>query len=114
MKDPLFGTVRAWIRKNTIPDTKSSEIQESKGLLRYRREFNRLLIEEEGELLCYNEPADKLEEESLRICLFYLYSFHACNWDTTTKWVDTWEQPKFMPMPRDFTIGLESFIGHVL
>ena len=45
MKYPVPGTVRSWIRKNTPPDTKSPEIQQSKGLLRYCQEFNRLLIE---------------------------------------------------------------------
>ena len=69
MKDPVLGTGRSWIRKNTPLDAKSPEIQQSKGLLRYCQEFNRLLIEEEGQLLCYNEPSDKLEEENLRICL---------------------------------------------
>ena len=77
MKDPVLGTVRSWISKNTPPDAKSPEIQQSKGLLRYCQEFNRLLIEEEGQLLCYNEPSDKLEEENLRICL-PLSLFLAC------------------------------------
>ena len=77
MKDPVLGTVRSWIRKNTPPDTKSPEIQQSKGLLRYCQKFNRLLIEDEGELLCYNEPSDKLEEENIRICL-PLSLFLAC------------------------------------
>ena len=61
MKDPVLGTVRSWIRKNTPRDTKLPEIQQSKGLLRYCQEFNRLLIEEEGQLLCYNQPSDELE-----------------------------------------------------
>ena len=69
MKDPVLGTVRSWIRKNTPPDTKSPEIQQSKGLLRYCQEFNRLLIEDEGQLLCYNEPTDKLEEDNFLNCL---------------------------------------------
>ena len=77
MKDPILGTARSWIRKNTPPDTKSPEIQQSKGLLRDCQEFNRLLIEEERQLLCYNEPSDKLEEENLRICL-PLSLFLAC------------------------------------
>ena len=34
MKDPILGTVRSWIRKNTPSDTKGPEIQQSKGLLR--------------------------------------------------------------------------------
>ena len=68
MKDPVFGTVRSWLHKNTPRDTKSPEIEQSKGL-RYCQEFNRLLVEEEAQLLCYNEPSDKLKEEHLRICL---------------------------------------------
>ena len=77
MKDPVLGTVRSWICRTTLPDTKSPEIQQYKGLLRYCQEFNRLLIEEEGQLLCYNEPSDKVEEENLRICL-PLSLFLAC------------------------------------
>ena len=111
MKDPVLGTVRSWIRKNAPPDTKSIEIQQSKGLLRYRQEVTRLLIEKEGQLLCYNEPSDKFEEESASR---YPYSLLASVWDTTTKWVETWEQAKPMPMPREFTIGPECLIGYVL
>ena len=69
MKEPVLGTVRSWIRKNAPPDTKSPKIQQSKGLIQYCHEFKGLLIEEEGQLLCYNEPLDKLKEENLRICL---------------------------------------------
>ena len=76
IKDPVFGTVRSWIPKNTPPDAKAPDIQQSKSLVRYCQEFNRLLIEE-GQLLCYNEPSDKLEEENLRIC-FPLSLFLAC------------------------------------
>ena len=114
MKDPVLGTVRSWIRQNTPLDTKSPKKQQSKGLLRYCQELNRLLIQEEGQLLCYNEPSDKLEEENLLFASLYLYSLHASDWDTTTKWVDTWEQLKPMPIPRYFTIGLDCLIGYVL
>ena len=69
MKDPVLGPLHSWIRKTTTPDIKSLEIQQSKCLLRYCQEFNRLLIEEEEQLLCHNEPSDKLEEENLHICL---------------------------------------------
>ena len=77
IKDPLLGTVRPWIRKGTSSESKDPEIQQSKGLLRYCQEFDRFLIEEEGQLLCYNEPSDKLEDENLRICLT-LSLFLAC------------------------------------
>ena len=69
IKDPVLGTVRSWIRKGTLSEPKDPEIQQSKGLLRYCQEFDRLLIGEEGQLLCYNERTDKLDNENLRICL---------------------------------------------
>ena len=69
IKDPVLGTNRSWIRKGTSPETKDPEIQQSKGFLRYSQEFDRLLNEEEGQLLCYNEPTDKLDNENLRVCL---------------------------------------------
>ena len=69
IKVPVRGTVRSWIREGISPEPKTPEIQQSKALLRYSQEFNRLLFEEEGQLLCYNEPTDKLDYENLRICL---------------------------------------------
>ena len=77
IKDPVLGTVRSWLRKRISPEPKTPEIQQSKGLLRYCQEFDRLLIEEEGQLLCYNEPTDELDDEHLRICL-PLSLFLAC------------------------------------
>ena len=77
IKDPVLGTVRSRVRKKLSPDVKSLEIQQSKGLLRYCQELDRLLVEPERQLLCYNEPSDKLEEEQLRICL-PLSPFLAC------------------------------------
>ena len=68
IKDSVLGTVRSWIQKGVSPEPKTPGIQQSKGLLRYCQEFDRLLIEEEGQLLCYNEPTDKLDDENLRIC----------------------------------------------
>ena len=47
------------------------------GLLIYCQEFDRLLIEVEGQLLCYSEPTDELDDENLRICL-PLSLFLAC------------------------------------
>ena len=69
IKDPVLGTVRSWIRKGISPEPKTPEIKQSKGLLRYSQEFDRLLIEEERQVVCYNEPTEKLDDENLRICL---------------------------------------------
>ena len=44
-RDPVLGTVHSWIRRKTPLDTKSPEVQQSKGLLRYCQQFDRLLIE---------------------------------------------------------------------
>ena len=76
-EDPVLGTVRSWIRKGISHEPKTPEIQQSIGLLRYCQEFERLLNEEEGQLLCYNEPIDKLDEEKVQICL-PLSLFLAC------------------------------------
>ena len=52
IKDPVLGTVRSWIRKSFSLELKTPELQQSKGLLRYCQEFDRLLIEGQGQLLC--------------------------------------------------------------
>ena len=69
IKDPVLGFVRSWFRRGNLPEAKSPDIQQTKGLLPYCQEFDRFLIEEERQLLCYNEPIDKLDDENLRICL---------------------------------------------
>ena len=60
IKDPVLGTVRSWSRKEFSLEPKTPKIQQSKGLL----------IEKKGQPLCYNEPADKLDDENLRIFYF--------------------------------------------
>ena len=110
--DRVLGIVRSWIRKRTLPEPEDLEIQQSKGLLRYCREFDRLLIEEEGQLLCYNEPTDKLDDENLRICLplsLFLACFRLGHW----RWVDTWALLKLTVMQKDSTTGLACLIGYV-
>ena len=77
IKDPVDGLVRSWILKGISPEPKAPKIQQSDGLVRYCQEFDRLLIEEAGQLLCYNEPTDKLDDENSRNCL-PLSPFLAC------------------------------------
>ena len=76
-KDPFLGTVTSWIRKGTSQEPKIPKIQQSEGLLRSCQESDRHLIEEEAQLLCYNEPTDKLDV-NLRICLL-LSLFLVCS-----------------------------------
>ena len=77
LKNPVLSIVRSWIERNTSPDLRTPEIRLSKGLLRYGQEHDRLLIEEHGQLLCYDEPSDTLDERNLWICL-PLSLFLAC------------------------------------
>ena len=77
LEDPVLSIVRSWIEKNTSTDLRAPETRQSKGLLRYGQELDRPLIEEHGQLLCYGEPSDTLDERNLRICL-PLSLFLAC------------------------------------
>ena len=85
IKDAVLGTIRSWIRTKISPNVKSPEIQQSKGLLRYCQQLDRLLIETEGQLHCYKEPSDKMDEENLRICLPSSL-FLACFRTRTLQW----------------------------
>ena len=69
LKDLVISIVRSWIERNLSPDLRAPEIRQSKGLLRYGQELDRLLKEEHGQLLCYDEPSGTLDERNLRICL---------------------------------------------
>ena len=77
LKDLVLSIVRSWIERNTSPGLRAPKIRQSKGLLRYGQELDLLLIEENGQLLCYVEPSDSLDERNLRICL-PLSLFLAC------------------------------------
>ena len=77
LKDPVLSIVRSWIEGNFLPDLKTPEIRQSKGLLRYGQELDRLLVEDHGQPLRYDEPSDSLKERNLRICL-PLSLFLAC------------------------------------
>ena len=77
LKVPVLSIVRSWIERNLSPDLRAPGIRQSKGLLRYSQELDRLLIEEHEQLLYYDEPSDALDERNLRICL-PLSLFLAC------------------------------------
>ena len=77
LRDLKLSIVRSWIEGNISPDLRAPEIRQSKGLLKYGQELDRLYIEEHGQLLCYDKPSDTLEEKNLRICL-PLSHFLAC------------------------------------
>ena len=77
LKDPVLSIVRSWIEGSISPDHKICEIRHFKGLLRYCQRLDRLLLEEHGQLVCYNELFNTLDKENLRICL-PLSLFLAC------------------------------------
>ena len=45
IKDPVLGTARSCTRRRISPDVKSTEIQQSKGLLRIRQKLDRLFLQ---------------------------------------------------------------------
>ena len=52
-KDPVLGTVGSWIRKKTSPEPEAPEIQQSKALLRYCQEFDRMCLPLSLFLACF-------------------------------------------------------------
>ena len=77
IKDPVLGTVRSWIRENTVPISNHQRSNSLRASFDYATNSTHFLFEEERLLLCYNEPLDKLKEENLRICL-PISLFFAC------------------------------------
>ena len=69
IKDPVLGTVRLWIRKRNSSEPEALKFNNRKDYFDIAKKFDRLLMEEAGLLLCYNEPTDKIDDEDLRICL---------------------------------------------
>ena len=63
--------------KSVSLDLNAPEIKLADSLLRYSQELDRLILEENSQILCYIEPSDKLNEKKLRICLL-LFFFLAC------------------------------------
>ena len=70
-------TRKCWIMDPNKNFTQTPKIQQSKGLLGYCHELDRPLSGVEGQLLCNNEPTDKLDDKNLQVCL-PLSLFLAC------------------------------------
>ena len=77
LKDPVLSIVRSWIERSVPPNLRAPGVRQSKGLLRNGQELDWLLIEEHGQLLCYDEPSDTSDEKNLRVGL-PLSHFLAC------------------------------------
>ena len=91
LKDPVLSVVGFWIQGSIFPDLKAPEIRQSERLLRYGQELDRLLIEEHGQLLFYDEPFDTLDEKNYASAFLYDSIWPVFEWDNILNWVDTWE-----------------------
>ena len=114
LEDLVLNVVRSRIQETVFLDQKTPEVRQPKGLLRYWQELNRLLVEERGQFLCYNEPSDKLGEKNLRICLPLFVFWPVSKWYIITCWEDILEPRKRKLLLRGFIISLQWLIGFAL
>ena len=73
----MLSVVCSWIQEGISLDLNAPAIRQSKSLLRYGQDLYRLLVEKNGQLVCYDEPSDTLDKRNLQICL-PLSLFLAC------------------------------------
>ena len=113
----MLSVVRQWIKTGNKPTSRSPDLQHSKGLMRYFQKFDRLTIEVQGNLLCYNEPIDDPADKNMRICLLLSLSISCLlpygTWDITTTSAATWGLKKPSSMTRDSTTGQGCTTGSV-
>ena len=112
-KDPVLGTVRFWIRKNTptiLNHQRSNSLKVSYDIVKNSTDF--LLKKKNSAFATMNHRTSWKRRIFVYVSL-YLYSLHVSDWGTITKWVGTWEQLTFVPMPKDSTTGPDCLIGHM-
>ena len=69
LNDPVLQKVRSWIKKSDKRPTKTHDINQSKALLSYFNKFEQLFIDEETNLLCYNETVQETNRTEMKICV---------------------------------------------
>ena len=118
MKDPVLGTVRSWVRYNALPPpppiVNHQKYNSLKVFYDIAKNTTDFLLKKKDSFSVITNHQTSWKRRIFVFAFLYLYCLPASNWDTTTKWEDTWEQQKPMLMPRDSTIGLECLIGYVL
>ena len=68
LNDPVLQKVRSWIKKSDKRPTKTHDINQSKALLSYFNRFEQLFIDEETNLLCYNETVQETNKTEMKMC----------------------------------------------
>ena len=92
MKDPVLGTVRCWIRKTFLPIPnyqRCNSLKVSCDIV--KNSFDFLLKKKDSSFVIMNCQTSLKRRISVFAPLYPFY-LHASDWDTTTKWLDTWEQ----------------------
>ena len=69
LNDPVLQKVRSWIKKSDTRPAKTHDINQSKALLSYFNRFEQLFIDEETNLLCYNETVQETSKTDMKICV---------------------------------------------
>ena len=67
LNDPVLQKIRSWIKKSDKRPTKTHDINQSKALLSYFNRFEQLFIDEETNLLCYNETIQETSKTEMKI-----------------------------------------------
>ena len=69
LNDPVLQKVSSWIKKSDKRPTKTQDINQSKAILSYFNRFEQLIIDEETNLLCYNETVQETNKTEMKICV---------------------------------------------
>ena len=65
LNDPVLLKVRSWVKKSDKRPIKTHDIPQSKALLSYFNRFEQLSIDEETNLLCYNETVQETSKTEI-------------------------------------------------
>ena len=66
LSDPVLQKVRSWTKKSDTRPAKTHDINQSKALLSYFNRFEQLFIDEETNLLCYNETVQETSKTDMK------------------------------------------------
>ena len=69
INNPVLQIVRKWIKQSDKRPQKTAEVNQSKALLSYYNKYEQLYIDEETNLLCYNEPMTDSCNMEMKICV---------------------------------------------
>ena len=67
--DPVLQKKRSWMKNSDKRPVKTHHINQSKGQVPYFNRFEKLVIDQETNLLCYNETVQEITKTEMRICV---------------------------------------------